>query len=88
MIATWRSDLNRILLVFNVHFVTSVWPSLTVCFKAELAVDIHVVVPETNTTVSVVHPGVVNANATISDVHHTVVSQEEYDSPQQSLTVA
>ena len=26
MIATWRSDLNGILLVFNVRFVASEWP--------------------------------------------------------------
>ena len=29
MIATWRSDLNKILHVFNVRSIVSVWPLLT-----------------------------------------------------------
>ena len=62
-IATWRSDLNGILLVFNVCFVTSVRPLLTICFQTELAMNTHVVVSDTHTIVS--------------DIHRTIVKSQE-----------
>jgi len=47
-IATWSLDLNRILHVFNVCFVTSVWPLLiiTVHSQTELAINTHVIVSD------------------------------------------
>ena len=39
MIATWRFELNGILHVFNVCFVTSVQPLLTFRFQTELGDD-------------------------------------------------
>lgn len=44
MIATWRLDLNKILCVFDVGSITSVWPPPTVFFQAELATTTHPVV--------------------------------------------
>ena len=35
-IAAWKSDLNKILLVFNVRSVVVVWPPLTVRFRPSL----------------------------------------------------
>jgi len=43
-IATWRSDLNTILQVFNVRLVVSAWISLIVSFQTELVVNTHVTV--------------------------------------------
>ena len=42
-IATWRSDLNGILLTFNVCSVLSVWLLLTARSQTELAVNTHLV---------------------------------------------
>jgi hypothetical protein len=64
-IATWRSDLNRILLAFNVRSVGLVWPLLTVHFQTELAINAHV-------TASDIHHNVVNTKTIVSDVHHDV----------------
>ena len=66
-IATWRLELNRILHVFNVRSIASVWPLLTVCFQTELAMNTHIVV-------SGIHHNVVNTHTIISDVHHDVVN--------------
>ena len=35
-IATWKTDLDRILLIFNVRPVIFVWPALTVSFRPNL----------------------------------------------------
>ena len=51
-IAGWRSDLNRILQVFSVRSVVSVWVSLTLCSQTELAINTHVTVSKILTVVS------------------------------------
>jgi len=80
-IATWRSDLNRILHVFNVRSVASVRPLLTVRFQTELAINTHVVVSDirrdfanTHTVVSDIHRGVLNVQTIASDVRHGVTN--------------
>ena len=46
-IATWRSDLNRFLLTFNVRCIASVrWPLLTARCQTELAINTNVAVSE------------------------------------------
>ena len=50
-IATWKLDLNRILHVFNVRSVISVWPLLIVHLQTELAVGTRVIVSETHRSV-------------------------------------
>ena len=54
-IAGWRLDLNRILHIFNVRSITSAWPSLTVHFQTELAINTNVVVSDVHTIVSNIH---------------------------------
>ena len=51
-IATWRSDLNRILLVFNVRSVLPDWPLLTSRSQTELAINTHVAVSDIRQDVS------------------------------------
>ena len=69
-IAAWKSDLNRILQVFNVCSATSVWLFLTANFQTELAMITHV-------TVSDVHHGVVTTHTMVSDLHHNMVKNQE-----------
>ena len=45
MITTWRLELKKIL-VFDVRFLTSAWPSLTQRFQTELRT--HATVPDIN----------------------------------------
>jgi hypothetical protein len=80
-ITGWRSDLNRILLVFNVRSVVFVWPLLTVHSQTELAINIHV-------AVSNVHHGVVNTHAIVTDIHRAVVKgQDGTDGQHPSVSV-
>jgi hypothetical protein len=78
-IAAWKLDLMRILDIFNVRSIASVWLLLTLHFQTELAINTHV-------TVTKVHHDVVNtyaitsglgynvasAHMTVSDIHRTV----------------
>ena len=66
-IATWRSDLNRILHIFNVCSITPVRPPLTPRSQTELAIN-------TNVTVSVVHHDVLNTQTVVSNTH-VIVSE-------------
>ena len=70
IIAAWKSDLNRILHVFNVRSVTSVRPLLIVCFQTELAIN-------TNVVVSGIRHDVASTHNIVSDVHRTVVKIQE-----------
>ena len=54
-IAAWRSDLNRVLHVFNVRSILSLLKSLTIRFQTELALNTHVVVVDTHNIVSDIH---------------------------------
>jgi len=66
-IATWRSDLNRIINVFNVRGVTPARPPLTIHSQTELALN-------TNVAVSDVHLDVINTQSIVSDVRHDVTN--------------
>ena len=68
-IATWRSDLNGILQVFNVRSITAAWPPLIVSFQAELALN-------TNLTVSDIRHEVVNTQNIVSDTHRDVLTTQ------------
>ena len=52
VITAWKSDLNRILHIFNVRSVAFTRPSLTISFQTELAVNTHVLAMSTHVTVS------------------------------------
>ena len=69
-IASWKSDLGRILQVFNVRPIISVLLLLTLDPQTELAINTHV-------TVSEIHQGVVNTHAIVSDIHRTMVKGQE-----------
>jgi hypothetical protein len=45
-IAGWKSDLTKILLIFNVGSVSVVWISLTVRYQTELALNTHTIVSD------------------------------------------
>ena len=90
-IANWRLDLNRILHVFNVSSVTSVWPLLTICFQTELSIntniavsDVHRDVTGTQTVVSSTHVivselqrDVTSTRTIVSDIHRTMTENQE-----------
>ena len=73
MMTAWRSALDRILHVFNVRSVVSVWLLLTLYSQTELVRNTHV-------TVSGIHHEAMNAPTTVSELHrnvadtHTIVS--------------
>jgi len=76
-IATWRSDLIRILHVFNVCSTVSTWPLLTLHSQTELAINTHVTVVNTHTLVSDVHHGVVDTHAIVSDIRRNMLKGQE-----------
>jgi hypothetical protein len=72
-LASWRSDLNRILHVFNVRSASSVRQSLTTPpFKTELAINTNLVVSDTHVAVSDTHATVSNTHVVVSDTHAVV----------------
>ena len=81
-IATWRSDLNRILHVFNVRPLAPVWLLLTIRIQAELTIN-------TNVVVSDIRRDVVTTHNIVSDIHRTMVrGQEGGESASLSVSVA
>ena len=75
-IAGWKSDLTKILLIFNVSSLISVWLSLTVYPQTELAINTNVTVATTHTIVSDVRSGVASTHAIVSDIHRTVTENQ------------
>jgi len=78
-ITAWRSDLDGILRVFDVCFVTPARRSLTFRFQTELGVEAHATTSDThqNTTnkptiVSDIHRDSSNAGAIVPDIHRGV----------------
>ena len=79
-IASWKADLNRILHVFNVRSIVSVWLLLIVCSQTELAINTHVIVSD-------VRHGVVNTHTMVSELHRNMVkSQEGTDDQHRSVS--
>jgi hypothetical protein len=57
-IAAWKQDFIRVLHVFNVGAIGSVWhsfASLAASFQTELAIDTNMTVTDTNTMVADIH---------------------------------
>ena len=65
-VAAWRSDLVRILQIFNVRPIVSVRSLLTMRFQTELTINTHVTVSDTRNMVS-------DTNNMVSDIHRTIV---------------
>ena len=72
-IAGWKLDLTKILLIFNVSFPISVWPSLTVHSQTELAINTNVTVASTHVIVSDIHRTMVE-NQRVSEGNNWSVS--------------
>jgi hypothetical protein len=85
-IATWKSDLSRVLHIFNVRSAGFMWPLLTVRSQTELAINTHIAVSNTQTLVSELQHDFTNALAIVSDIHTIVKGQEGADG--QSLSVS
>ena len=79
MIATWKSDLNRILHVFNVCPVITARILLTVHSQTELAITTHVIVSD-------VHHGVMGTHAMVSEIHRSVIDQKGTDNQHRSVS--
>ena len=77
-IASWKADLNKILHVFNVCSIVSVWLSLTVRSQTELAINTHVIVSD-------VRHGVVNTHTMISEIHCNMLKSQEGTDDQHRL---
>jgi len=78
-IATWRSNLNRVLHVFDVCSVTFVWLLPMFPFQTELGIKAHVTtsdmphdIANAYTIGSAVHRDIPNADATTPDVLYDV----------------
>jgi len=83
-IVSWRTDLNRILHVFSVRSIGSVWRSLTLHSQTELGIDTHVIgsdtrviVTGTQVTVSGPEHNVTNTHTMVSEIHRTAVKGQE-----------
>jgi len=70
--------------MFNVRFVVSMRPLLTINSQTELAINTHVTVLDihrgvanTHTLVSDVHHGVLNTHAIVSDIHRNILKSQE-----------
>ena len=71
-IAAWKSDLGRILQVFNVRSVIFSRPSLTVPFQTELALNTHVTVSEMRYDVSGIRHDVLGIRGDVSKIREEI----------------
>ena len=78
-IAAWKSDLTRILHVFNVRSIVSVWLFLTLNSQTELIINTHVTVSETHAIVSELEHNATNTRVMVSEIHRTVVKGQDGD---------
>ena len=71
-ITSWKSDLNRILHVFNVCSMISGFQSLTVHSQTELAINTHHNVVDTRNMVSEMHRNMLKGQGGTDDQHQSV----------------
>ena len=94
-INSWRSDITRILTVFNVRSFIYAWLLLTGHSQAEVAINtnantsvIHHDVVSTQTAVSSIQDGVANTHTLVSNIYHSMLqSQGEADGQHHSVSV-
>ena len=67
-ITGWKSDLNKILLVFNVCSIVLVRPSLTVHSQTELALNTNTIVSGMDHNVTKIHAIVSNIDSTMTKI--------------------
>ena len=80
MIASWRMDLNRIVLIFNVSSVASTLLALIVHTQTELGLNIYVAVSDVGDNVTRAY--------TIATDTHTAVTEVQRDFAGTNLVVA
>ena len=93
-IAAWKSNLARILQVFNVRFIVSVRLLLTRDSQTELAINTHVAVSElgqnvtsTYVIVSELGQNVTSTHTMVSDMHRNMaMGQEDHDGTNLSVS--
>ena len=80
-VAAWRLDFDRILRVFDVRSIISVWPPLTIYFQTKLEINTRVTtsglrydVANIRTTVPDVHLDIPNANNVVSNIRRDVLN--------------
>ena len=83
-IASWRLDLNRILHIFNVRSVVSVWLSPTV-FQIELAINTNANVSDVRRDVTNTHSVVTRTHTLVSDIYRNMVQSPGGADDQQRL---
>jgi hypothetical protein len=89
MIAGWKSDLNKILLVFNVRSVVVVWLLLTVHSQTELALNTHTIVSGMDHNVTRVDNNVTKIHEIVSNIDSTVMKiREETGSKSPLVSIA
>ena len=77
-IAAWRSDLDRILHIFEVRSVVDSLPTLlTVHLQTELALHTHIAVSDTHEIVSNIREGFMNTHELVSDMHRTMLKDQQ-----------
>ena len=76
-IAAWKSDLVRILHVFNVRSIVSVRLLLTRRSQTELAINTHATVSDTHVIVSELGQNVTSTQTMVSDIHRTMMRGQE-----------
>ena len=76
-IAAWRSDLARILHVFNVRSIVSISLLLTRHPQTGLAINTHIAVSDTHAIVSELGQNVTSTRTMVSDIHRTMVKGQE-----------
>ena len=72
-ITAWRSDLNRILQIFNVRSIVTVRRLLTLDSQTALAINTNITGSETHAMVSRIDRNAARADVILSDIHRTVV---------------
>ena len=85
MVAAWRSELGRIIHVFEVRStVQSLLILLTVYLQTELAIHTHIAVTDIREDVGDIRGGVVdiredvaNTRELVSDMHRTILKEQE-----------
>ena len=86
-IAAWRSDLNRMLLVFNVRSIVFVRSFLTISPQTELAVNTHVTVSNTLALVSDIHRNMLGGQGGTDCQNHAVGDTHALQHVKCTLTV-
>ena len=94
-IASWRSDLIRIIGVFNVCPVVYVWLLLTATPQAEVAIDTNANtsgtrqdVANTHIVVSSIQDDVVKTHNLVSDIHHNMQQIQGWPDQHNSVSEA